>query len=170
MATSLTNLEIHDMARTCMTFGIDMCYIVSPLAKQREIAEKLIHHWIHGYGATYNPARGEALKKVRIRPDIDAMIGDFGGGPRPLVVGTSSRKREGKTMSSSELHDLVMAGRQPALVLFGTGWGLTEEVVGFCDRMLEPISGAGDYNHLSLRVALGIILDRIFSERGGHHE
>lgn len=170
MATSLTNLEIHDMARTCMTFGIDMCYIVSPLAKQREIAEKLIHHWIHGYGATYNPARGEALKKVRIRPDIDAMIADFGGGPKPLIVGTSSRKREGKTMSSGELCDLVMTGRQPALVLFGTGWGLTEEVVGSCDRMLEPISGAGDYNHLSLRVALGIILDRIFSERGGHHE
>jgi tRNA (guanine37-N1)-methyltransferase len=59
VATSLTNLEIHDMARTCMTFGIDMCYIVSPLARQREIAERLIHHWIHGYGATYNPARGE---------------------------------------------------------------------------------------------------------------
>ncbi|HOD75962.1 MAG TPA: RNA methyltransferase, partial [Syntrophorhabdaceae bacterium] len=97
MATSLTNLEIHDMARTCMTFGLDMCYIVSPLARQREIAERLIHHWIHGYGATYNPARGEALKKVRIRSDIGAMIGDFGSGPRPLVIGTSSRKREGKT-------------------------------------------------------------------------
>jgi hypothetical protein len=171
VATSLTNLEIHDMARTCMTFGIDLCYIVSPLAKQREIAERLVHHWIHGYGATYNPARGEALRKVRIRPDIDSMIGDFGGGPRPLIVGTSSRKREGKTMSSDELRDLVMTERhQPALVLFGTGWGLTEEVVDLCDRMLEPISGAGDYNHLSLRVALGIILDRIFSERGGHHE
>ncbi|MEN6615563.1 MAG: RNA methyltransferase, partial [Syntrophorhabdus sp.] len=50
------------------------------------------------------------------------------------------------------------------------GWGLTEEVVERCDRMLEPISGAGDYNHLSLRVALGIILDRIFSQRGGNHE
>ncbi len=153
-----------------MTFGLDMCYIVSPLARQREIAERLIHHWIHGYGATYNPARGEALKKVRIRSDIGAMIGDFGSGPRPLVIGTSSRKREGKTMSSGEFRDLVMMGRQPALVLFGTGWGLTEEVVELCDRMLEPISGAGDYNHLSLRVALGIILDRIFSERGGHHE
>jgi tRNA (guanine37-N1)-methyltransferase len=170
VATSLTNLEIHDMARTCMTFGIDLCYIVSPLARQREIAERLIHHWVHGYGATYNPARGEALKKVRIRPDIDSVIGDSGDGPRPLIIGTSSRRREEKAMSSGELRDLIATGRQSALVLFGTGWGLTEEVVDLCDRMLEPISGAGDYNHLSLRVALGIILDRIFSERGGHHE
>jgi len=170
VATSLTNLEIHDMARTCMTFGIDLCYIVSPLARQREIAERLINHWTHGYGATYNPERGEALKKVRIRPDIDAVLADFGSSRRPLIIGTSSRRREGKTMSSGEFHDLVTKGLEPALVLFGTGWGLTEEVVDLCDRMLEPISGAGDYNHLSLRVALGIILDRIFSERGGCHE
>jgi hypothetical protein len=73
-------------------------------------------------------------------------------------------------MSSGDFHDFVMKGQQPALVLFGTGWGLTEKVVERCERMLEPISGAGDYNHLSLRVALGIILDRIFSQRGGHHE
>ncbi|MDD2302881.1 MAG: RNA methyltransferase [Eubacteriales bacterium] len=170
MATSLTNLEIHDMARTCMTFGIDLCYIVSPLARQREIAERLVHHWVDGYGATYNPARGEALRRVRISPDIDTVLKDFGSSRRPLIIGTSSRKREAKTMSSGDFHDLVTKGQQPALVLFGTGWGLAEEVVDLCDRMLEPISGAGDYNHLSLRVALGIILDRIFSERGGHHE
>lgn len=170
MATSLTNLEIHDMARTCMTFGIDLCYIVSPLARQREIAEKLVHHWIHGYGATYNPARGEALRKVRIRTDIDRVVEDFGVDRKPFIVGTSSRVREGKMMSYGDFHDFAMQGQQPALVLFGTGWGLTEEVVDRCDRMLEPISGAGDYNHLSLRVALGIIMDRIFSERGGHHE
>lgn len=170
VATSITNLEIHDMARTCMTFGIDLCYIVSPLAKQREIAEKLVHHWIHGYGATYNPVRGEALRKVRIKADIDEMIADFGVERRPFIVGTSSRAREGMTMTCGEFDGFVKKGLQPSLVLFGTGWGLTDEVVGRCDKMLEPISGAGDYNHLSLRVALGIILDRIFSQRGGHHE
>lgn len=170
VATSITNLEIHDMARTCMTFGIDLCYIVSPLAKQREIAEKLVHHWIEGYGATYNPDRGEALRKVRIRQGIDEVITDFGIDRRPLIVGTSSRKREGKTMTCNEFNGFVEKGTQPSLVLFGTGWGLADEVVDRCDRMLEPISGAGDYNHLSLRVALGIILDRIFGQRGGYHE
>ena len=73
-------------------------------------------------------------------------------------------------MSCGDFYDIIQEGQRPALVLFGTGWGLAEEVVERCDRMLEPISGAGDYNHLSLRVALGIILDRIFSLRGGNHE
>ncbi len=170
MATSLTNLEIHDMARTCMTFGIDLCYIVTPLTKQREIAGKLIHHWTHGYGSVYNPERGEALAKVRIVGSMEEMIEHAAGSGKPLVVGTSSRERPGKVMSYEEMYGLIGTESKRALVLFGTGWGLTEEAVDVCDKMLVPIKGKGDYNHLSLRVALGIILDRIFSERGGCNE
>jgi hypothetical protein len=170
VATSVTNLEIHDIARTCMTFGMDLCYIVTPLAKQREIAEKLIHHWIYGYGSTYNPARGEALQKVRIVSTVQEMIDHIGQKGTPLVVGTSSRERPDKAMSYQELNSFVEQETRPALVLFGTGWGLADEVVNECDKMLVPIKGKGDYNHLSLRVALGIILDRIFGERGGCNE
>jgi hypothetical protein len=170
VATSVTNLEIHDIARTCMTFGMDLCYIVTPLAKQREIAEKLIHHWIHGYGSTYNPARGEALQKVRIMGTVQEMVDHIGQKGAPLVVGTSSRERPYKAMTYQELNGFIEQETRPVLVLFGTGWGLADEVVDGCDKMLVPIKGKGDYNHLSLRVALGIILDRIFGERGGCNE
>lgn len=168
MATSVTNLEIHDIARTCMTFGIGLCYIVTPLAKQREIAAKLVDHWLNGYGATYNPARGEALKKVRVVADLNEMVTDIDGDP--LIIGTSSKERKEKGISSGELLSLVEEGARPVLILFGTGWGLSDEVVNRCERMLMPIRGKGDYNHLSLRVAIGIILDRIFGERGGRNE
>lgn len=170
MATSVTNLEIHDIARTCMTFGINLCYIVTPLTRQREIAEKLIDHWIHGYGATYNPARGEALQKVRIVESVQAMIDDVGKDGMPLVVGTSSRERPDKSMTYRELNEFIEKDTTPALVVFGTGWGLADEAVKVCDKMLIPIQGKGDYNHLSLRVAVGIIMDRIFGERGGSNE
>lgn len=153
-----------------MTFGIDLCYIVTPLAKQREIAEKLIHHWIHGYGAIYNPARGEALQKVRIMASVQEMIDDVGKEGTPLVVGTSSRERAHKAMTYRELNEFIEKKTRPALVLFGTGWGLADEAVETCEKMLVPIQGKGDYNHLSLRVAVGIILDRIFGERGGCNE
>ena len=168
VATSLTNLEIHDIARTCMTFDIGLCYIVTPLTKQREIAARLVDHWLNGYGATYNPVRGEALKKVRIVSDFDSMVHDIEGDP--LIVGTSSKERQGKTIGSAELFARMEAGDRPVLIIFGTGWGLSEEVVDRCDKMLMPIKGKGDYNHLSLRVAIGIILDRIFGERGGCDE
>jgi tRNA (guanine37-N1)-methyltransferase len=164
VATSVTNLEIHDIARTCMTFGIDLCYIVTPLEKQRKIAEKLIHHWIHGYGATYNPERGEALKKVRIMSSLQETIDHASQQGVPLVVGTSSRERPRKAMTYKELNEFITTESRPALVLFGTGWGLADEMVDLCDKMLVPIKGKGEYNHLSLRVALGIILDRFFSQ------
>jgi hypothetical protein len=54
----------------------------------------------------------------------------------------------------------------PVLLLFGTGWGLTEEVLAAADRRLEPIQGAGDFNHLSVRAACAITLDRLLG-RGG---
>jgi hypothetical protein len=153
-----------------MTFGIDLCYIVTPLAKQRKIAEKLIHHWTHGYGSTYNPVRGEALQKVKIMGSAQEMIDDIGKNGAPLVVGTSSRERTHKTITYQELNEFIEKKTRPALVLFGTGWGLADEAVDECDKMLVPIKGKGDYNHLSLRVAVGIILDRIFGEKGGCNE
>ncbi len=170
VATSITNLEIHDIARSCMTFGIDLCYIVTPLERQRDIMEKLIHHWTEGYGARYNPDRGEALQRVRIKGTVHEMIEDAGIQGKPLVVGTSSRERKEKSITYRELHEFIREGKDPSLILFGTGWGLSAEVVDMCDKMLVPVQGGGDYNHLSLRVAMGIILDRIFGRRGGYDE
>ena len=168
VATSVTNLEIHDIARTCMTFGLELCYIVTPLAKQRMIADKLIHHWTDGYGSRYNPVRAEALKKVVIKAGVDEMVAHCHS--NPIVIGTSSKERPGKSVSYQELQALIKRETRPILLLFGTGWGLSSEVVDRCEKMLMPIRGKGDYNHLSLRVALGIILDRLFGERGGHNE
>ncbi len=151
-----------------MTFGIDLCYIVTPLARQRAIAGELIQHWTEGYGSRYNPIRGEALKKVRVEAGVDEMLDHMDG--NPLVVGTSSKERPGKTIGYREFRSLIEKKTRPVVLLFGTGWGLSTEVIDRCEKMLMPIRGKGDYNHLSLRVALGIILDRIFGQTGGYDE
>jgi hypothetical protein len=153
-----------------MTFGIELCYIVTPLPRQRQITEQLIHHWRQGYGAKYNPLRSEALKKVAIRNGMDDVLAEIRRDGEPIIIGTSSLERSQKAIGYGELHQWIRREERPFLLLFGTGWGLTEETVGLCEKMLMPIKGAGEYNHLSLRVALGIILDRIFGERGGKDE
>jgi hypothetical protein len=53
----------------------------------------------------------------------------------------------------------------PHVLLFGTGWGLTREFLASCDYMLKPIEGLGGYNHLPVRSAVAIILDRLLSNR-----
>ena len=171
VATSITSTEIQDVGRTCMTFNVKLCYIVTPLKKQRDIVERMKEHWTLGYGARYNPYRAKALSIVRTASDLQHLLMEVDSDNlKPAIIGTSARKREDKNITFSDLARMIKEGKRDILLLFGTGWGLTDEIVRICDRMLEPISGAGDYNHLSMRVAMGIILDRIFNLRGGTNE
>jgi hypothetical protein len=163
VSTSINNLEIHDVARSCMTFGVDLCYIVTPLDRQREIAEQLIDHWKNGYGRQYNPDRSKALEKVRIVKSLVLLMEEFKD-HCPVLIGTSSKRRD-TSIEYSELASYILDDPRPYLLLFGTGWGLPPEIVSKCEKTLLPINGPGDYNHLSLRVAIGIILDRLFGNR-----
>ena len=49
------------------------------------------------------------------------------------------------------------------LLVFGTGWGLAGEVIAGADALLEPVRAreATGYNHLSVRAACAILLDRL---------
>lgn len=163
VATSISNLEIHDAARSCMTFGVELCYIVTPLERQKGIAERLALHWKEGYGRQYNPHRAEALEKVCIRDSVGDVMSDFQG-KDPVVIGTSSRIRD-VSIGYDALRGWIETDPRPFLLLFGTGWGLPADIVDACERTLLPVRGQGDYNHLSLRVAIGIILDRLFGMR-----
>ena len=51
--------------------------------------------------------------------------------------------------------------RDAFLLLLGTGWGLAEELMTHCEYILAPIYGLTPYNHLPVRVAAGIMLDRL---------
>ena len=46
-------------------------------------------------------------------------------------------------------------------MLFGTGWGLEKSILTEADYVLDPIEGVGEYNHLPVRAAIAIILDRL---------
>jgi len=62
------------------------------------------------------------------------------------------------------LRKFVEERNRPFFILFGTGWGLTQEVKESADYVLSPIEGRG-YNHLSVRSAVAIILDRLLGDR-----
>jgi hypothetical protein len=51
----------------------------------------------------------------------------------------------------------------PALLVFGTGYGVENQCIrDESDGILEPIRGLSTYNHLSVRSAAAIIIDRVF--------
>jgi hypothetical protein len=166
VATAVTNLDIHDIARAAKTFGLFRYYVVTPVAEQRELAERIGRHWREGWGATYNPKRRAALELMRVLPTLDDALADleeeFGRPAKLVVTGAQGRPN---SISSAELAQQLKEPAQSYLLLFGTGWGLTEEVFARADLVLEPIRGPGDYNHLSVRSAAAIVLDRLLGVR-----
>jgi hypothetical protein len=164
VATAVTNLDIHDISRSAKTYGVSRYYIVTPVEEQRRLVEKIRAHWLTGWGATYNPKRKLALELLQIEVSLQDAIDDVErrSGKRPKVVVTGASDRP-NSVTFPELKGLMDAEPgQPFLLLLGTGWGLTEQVFNSSDYVLEPISGGGDYNHLSVRSAAAIMLDRLF--------
>ena len=165
ISTAVTNLDIHDIARTARTYNIKGYYIVTNLPAQQQIVRNVLDYWINGYGKEYNPSRNEALKIVRLKPYIEDVIEEIEKIEKikPKLVFTSAKKRE-NTITFEDMRKIIRMEKAPILILFGTGWGMPEEIRNICDYDLEPIRANATYNHLSVRSAVAIILDRLIGE------
>jgi tRNA (guanine37-N1)-methyltransferase len=166
VTTAVTNMDIHDIARSGCTYGLAGFFVVTPVKALQKLALKIVEHWETGYGSQYNATRKEALALARICDGLDdAIIAiERETGEKPIVVATSARRGESRA-SFTALRDMLHRETRPFLLLFGTGWGLTETILLQSDYVLEAIEGGGDYNHLSVRSAAAIIFDRLLGRR-----
>ena len=162
IASAVTPLDLHDLARLARTFDVTRVFVITPLEDQRELAERVVSHWTRGYGARYNPHRGEAVRLVTVVSTVEravdrvrAMTEDA-----PVLVATAAGRRGIRPVPYARVRGFLRQDR-PVLLLFGTAWGLTDELMRRVDHVLEPVEGAGNYNHLSVRTAAAIVLDRL---------
>jgi len=162
VTTSVTVIDVHDIARSCRTYGVRGFYVVTPVDALRGLVRRVLRHWDEGFGSTYNPNRSEALGLVRLERDLEGVQIDIEAarGRLPRVVATSAREGDAR-VSYADFRDELAASPEPWLLLLGTGWGLTDDVLRSADRRLEPVRGTGSYNHLSVRAAAAVILDRL---------
>ena len=162
IGSAVTNLDLHDIARCARTYGIKQYYIATPYTDQFRLIEEIIEHWQNGYGAKANPARKEALGIIRPMHGLDEIINDITVryGKKPLLVTTSARPQTDE-IGYQELRTWLHDDRTPVLLIFGTAHGLAPEIMKRADRKLAPIQGKSTYNHLSVRSAASIILDRL---------
>lgn len=163
VATNITNFDIHDIARACRVYGIDRYYLVHPVKEQLMFVERVLDHWNVGEGSRFNPMRKTALRDVRTAENLQAAMKDWGHENARAIV-TSARKPEGQQhFSFKGLKEVLEADDHPYILVFGTGFGLTQDFMASCYGVLEPIKGASsdDYRHLSVRSAVSICLDRL---------
>lgn len=162
VTTSVTNLDLHDIARTATTFGFERYDIINPLVPQHQHLKRIMGHWESEEGASYNPDRQEAFHRVHLSFGLEQTLEEITAkeGVAPAVITTSARPGAPET-SEQEVVKALREQQRPGLVLFGTGWGLVEETIAQSDFFLPPIFGPGEYNHLSVRSAVAIYADRL---------
>ncbi len=165
VTTAVTNFDIHDISRTCRTYDVKGYYIINPQESQRAIITKILDYWQTGYGRTYNPDRSDALDRVHWIESIDktADVIEQETGKRPWIVTTDARVYP-NTVTYGFMRRQLADGDRPVLLLLGTGFGIEAATMSKFDYILEPIYGACDYNHLCVRSAAAIILDRLAGE------
>jgi hypothetical protein len=164
IASAVTNLDLHDISRAAKTYGVKSFHVVTPLDDQKELVQKIIAHWTDGAGALYNPVRRHALELIRINDSMEEVSEDIHRieGRYPKTIATCARKFP-SSISYGRFRN-ILTNELPHLLIFGTAWGLSDEFISGADYVLEPITGATDYNHLSVRSAAAIILDRLLGK------
>jgi tRNA (guanine37-N1)-methyltransferase len=160
--TSVTSLDIHDIARSSKTYGIDEFFIVTPLVDQQKIVQKLLDFWTKGIGFDYNQCRYNAIQSVRLTSSLDQVIQHIiqKEGKDPLIIATSAQSVSTLPVLTYSDQGTVWAHDRPVLFLLGTGQGLALTALNKCDYVLEPLYGFSSFNHLSVRSAAAIIFDR----------
>ena len=161
IGSAVTNLDLHDIARAGKTYGVHTYWVVTPFQEQRELVEEIVQHWTKGYGATANPDRRSALELIAAAGDLDEVIAKATAkfGVRPTVVATCAHEQK-NTIDFATVRNGLREGK-PYLLVFGTAWGLAPGVMTSADAVLPPLLGRCEFNHLSVRSAASIILDRL---------
>ena len=172
VTTAVTNMDIHDISRSARTFGVKGYFLVTPIEDQHELVGRILGHWRADRSREYHPDRFEAVSLVRLARSFEEVKTAIRSahGQDPEVVLTDARALPNSISYAEYRRELearsAEAGR-PVVLVFGTGWGVSEVFYPEVHRILAPVygsEGAEGYNHLSVRAAVAIILDRLFGQ------
>ena len=169
VTTAVTNLDVHDLARSARSFGLGGYFIVTPISAQQALVQRILEHWSDtGSGVKRMPERAKALALARVSESVEAvceLLEERHGQPAKLVVTAARLPNDRPATPPAELRAEMEASEAPWLLICGTGHGLAEGLMRRADRALPPIR-PGVYNHLSVRAAAAILLDRLLGDSG----
>ena len=164
VTSSITSLDIHDISRSARTYGVSKYFIVHPSEIQRKFVERVVNHFVVGDGKNFNPDRGETLELVEVSKSLELGMKRITEmeSKKPFLL-TTTAKDHSTQISYDFLREKILKEPDPILLVFGTSWGLSKKIIDNSDFVLSPLRSVKNlkYNHLSVRSASGIILDKI---------
>ena len=171
ITTAVTNLDIHDIARSCRTYEVDHYYLVNPIVEQAELVKRILGHWETPRSKEWHPDRFEALSRIKMVPyfqDVKTDLAALYPGLALEVAMPDARPLPGQ-LSYPEIRKKWEneEKRSVKVIVFGTGGGVSSVFFPEVHTFLAPIYGPlvdQGYNHLSVRAAAAVVLDRLFGK------
>lgn len=164
--SSVTSIDVHDIARSSATYGVKKYFIVTPLEDQQKIIAKLLSFWESSVGINYNSHRHEAMSKVVLVSTLAEAISFIKSSElldlEPVLITTAAKKHyqfKSKIINYFD-QEKVWSLKRPVVLIFGTARGLSDNLIDKADFLLRPVEGFSKFNHLSVRSAVAIVLDR----------
>ena len=169
ITTAVTNIDIHDIARSCRTYEVDHYYLVTPVFEQKELVDRIIGHWALPRSQEWHPDRFNALSRVQVVPSFQDVRNDLKQRypERAVEVAMPDARPLPDQKTYAEIRETWEHETNPGvkIIVFGTGWGVAPQFYSEVNTFLAPLYGPfgkDGYNHLSVRSAVAIILDRLF--------
>lgn len=163
ISSTVDHFDVMDASRLALTYDIWRLYVVTPVPAQRALVERLI---LHGNKqAEREPDRG-TFAKTHWAPDLQTVLDEHEDerGTLPVTVATSARAPDPanaeRTIDFGALRAKLGQG-EPVALIIGKAWGLAPSVLDRADLRLVPIDTGTGYNHLSVRSATAILVDRL---------
>lgn len=162
ISAAVTNLDLHDLARIAITYETGDVWVVTPIPEQQQLVRDIVEHWTCGAGSRHNPDRKLALSKIRLAASLEevvqALYSDTSG---PVFTVSTSARKTGSELSFELFRRRLEQRQGRYLLLFGTAHGISRKLRQQADYQLEPIQTGGIYNHLPVRAAVAITVDRL---------
>lgn len=161
--SSLTNLDIHDIARISRSYGLGPFFVLHPYDDQHQLLGSILEHWRRSGESHADRKRAlEHVQAVKTFEDVENFcIEYYGKAPSWLVTSANWPKKNNSCISYKEIRKLCADG--PVIICLGTAKGLDISLLPIKYLRVAPIRHL-DENHLSVRSAAAIAADRILGD------
>jgi hypothetical protein len=171
VTTAVTNMDVHDISRTCRTYEVDHYFLVNPIPEQAEIVRDILGYWQKDSSRLRHPDRFQALSRTEFVAQFSdvkrILTGLYPGLPIEVVMPDARPLPGQESYAETKARWQKEANPTVKVIVLGTGGGVAREFYPEVNAFLAPIYGPlsdQGYNHLSVRAAAAIILDRLFGK------
>jgi len=164
IASTVDELDVFDACRLSLVYPVRHLWLVTPVPAQRALIGRLLAHGRDPARIAEGRGQFDAVSDVASLGDAVAAAEDLHDTEITTVATSATPPGARPALTFAQMRADLDTGAS-MMLLVGKAWGLAPEVLDQADAQLEPIRGGNDFDHLPVRAAIAILLDRLLAPR-----